>query len=97
VPLQHITLLPQGDHHQGKLSLDFAAREQGGQVIVMERRALEFSVPNDQLAGALRQFVSFDVDLKLRSGPYRVGVVVHDELGRAASSVTFDAQVSAAP
>jgi VWFA-related protein len=97
VPLQHITLLPQGDHHQGKLSLDFAARDPGGQVIVMERRDLEFAVPNDQLAGALRQFVTFDVDLKLRSGAYRVGVVVHDELGRAASSLTFDAQVAAAP
>jgi VWFA-related protein len=96
VPLEHVTLVPQGDHHQGKLSLYFAAREGSGEVLVMERRDLEFSVPNGQLAAALRQFVTFDVDLKLRPGPYRLGVVVHDELGQTASSLTLDAQVAEA-
>jgi VWFA-related protein len=93
VPLGHITLLPQGDHHEGKLSFDFAARDQSGQVLVMERRELPFSVPNDKLAAALRQYVSFNVEMRLRPGPYRVGVVVHDDLGLAASSLTLQTEV----
>lgn len=93
VPLGHITLLPQGDHHEGRLSFDFAARDQSGQVLVMERRELPFTVPNDKLAAALRQYVSFNVEMKLRPGPYRVGVVVHDDLGQAASSLTLQTEV----
>jgi len=59
----------------------------------MERRELPFSVPNDKLAAALRQYVSFNVEMRLRPGPYRVGVVVHDDLGLAASSLTLQTEV----
>ncbi len=94
VPLRHVTLLPEGDHHQARLTFDFAARDSSGRIQVMERRELPLSVPNDKMQAALRQHISFDVQLKLAPGAYRVAVLVEDQLGATRSALTLDTEVA---
>jgi VWFA-related protein len=93
VPLRHLTLLPEGDHHQARLSFDIAARDDRGRIQVMERRELPLSVPNDKLQAALRQFISFDVQVRLSPGPYRLAVMVEDQFGATRSALTVETRV----
>ncbi len=94
VPLRGTTLLPAGTAHQGKLSFFFAVRYPDGGYRRLESRPLDFDVPNDRLAGALGQHVSYRVDLPLEPGDYQLGVAVVDRIGGVRGSLTAPISVA---
>jgi len=87
MPLREIALLPDGARHQGKLLFRFVLATPDGGYVSLEPRRFEFEVPNDELAKALGSAVSYEVELPLDPGQYRLGVSVQDEL--AGSYVTL--------
>ncbi len=87
VPLRAIALLPEGSAQSGRLRFTFALRDASDRVVQLEPRPLAFSVPNADLAAALRQVVSMSVEVPLGTGPHRLAVGVHDEIGDARSTL----------
>jgi VWFA-related protein len=92
VPLRAVTLLPEGNAQRGRLSFSFALRDPSDRLVQLEPRPLTFTVPNAELAAALRQTISMHVEIPVASGPHRLAVGIHDEIGDARSSlaVPFD-------
>jgi VWFA-related protein len=93
VPLRGLTLLPDGAAHRAQLSFHFSLRDPDGGYRRLEPRPLEFSVPNDKLAGSLGQSIAFSVDLTLEPGAYQLGVAVVDKLGGTSSATTSGFEV----
>jgi len=87
VPLRAIALLPEGSAQNGRLRFTFALRDPSDRVVQLEPRPLAFSVPNADLAAALRQVVSMSVEVPVGNGPHRLAVGVHDEIGDARSTL----------
>ncbi|HQP93274.1 MAG TPA: hypothetical protein PK570_04860, partial [Thermoanaerobaculia bacterium] len=92
VPLRAVTLLPEGNAQRGRLSFSFALRDPSDRLVQLEPRPLTFTVPNAELAAALRQTISMHVEIPVASGPHRLAIGIHDEIGDARSSlaVPFD-------
>jgi len=88
VPLRALTLLPEGAAHRAQLAFHFSLRDPDGGYRRLEPRPLEFSVPNEKLAASLGQAVTFQVELQLEPGDYRLGVAVVDRIGGATSATT---------
>lgn len=80
LPLREIALLPNGPKHLGKLVFHFALATPDGGFLRFEPRRLDFEVANESLARALASSVSYEIELPLDPGRYRLGVSVQDEL-----------------
>ncbi|HSM50742.1 MAG TPA: VWA domain-containing protein, partial [Thermoanaerobaculia bacterium] len=94
VPLRAIALLPEANAQSGRLRFTFALRDPSDRVVQLEPRPLAFSVPNADLAAALRQVVSMSVEVPVGSGPHRLAVGVHDEIGDARSTLILPLAVA---
>jgi len=81
VPLDKITLIPQGDYHTGSLSIYFSAMDTDGDLSDVRHVRLPIQIPNDDMEKALKQVYGYHVELLLRSGRQRVAVAVADEFG----------------
>lgn len=80
LPLRDVALLPDGTRHRGALRFHFALSTPDGGYLRFEPRRLDFEVANDELAKALGSAVTYQVELPLEPGRYRLGVSVQDEL-----------------
>jgi VWFA-related protein len=87
-PLARLVLLPQGNFHEGKVSVWVGTRDLRGRNSTVQEIAVPIRVPNDQLLTALGQTAAYKMPLLLRPEEHRIAVTVRDELGNVDSAVT---------
>lgn len=93
IPLGNVLLQPEGDMHEGQLSLWVALQSQDGTITQAARQIFPLKVPNDRLLSAQGQSVGYTFGLKLREGEYRVAVAVRDDIGQIDSTALGSIQV----
>jgi len=87
-PLAHLVLLPNGDFHEGKVSIWVSARDAGGRISPVREVTVPIRVPNDQLLTVLGQNGAYKMPLVLHTGEHRIAVTVRDENGHVDSAVS---------
>jgi len=87
-PIARLVLLPQGNVHEGRVSVWVSARDQHGRNSPVQEIAIPIRVPNDQLLTALGQTAAYKMPLLLRPEEHRIAVAMRDELGNVDSAVT---------
>ena len=87
-PLAHLVLLPNGDFHEGKVSIWVSARDADGRISPVREVTVPIRVPNDQLLTVLGQNAAYKVPLVLHTGEHRIAVTVRDEIGHVESAVS---------
>ena len=87
-PLAKLVLLPQGNFHEGRVSLFVSARDTKGRSSPVQEIAIPIRVPNDQLLTALGQTAAYKMPLLLRPEEHRIAVAVRDELGNVEAALT---------
>jgi len=87
-PIARLVLLPQGNAHEGRVSVWVSARDQHGRSSPVQEIAIPIRVPNDQLLTALGQTAAYKMPLLLRPEEHRIAVAMRDELGNVDSAVT---------
>lgn len=85
VPMSALTLLPQGEAHEGRMSLFIGARDSRGRLAPVSKQTLPLRISNADLYNALSQVGGYTFTLKLRPMAHTVAVTVHDEVGRVES------------
>jgi VWFA-related protein len=99
-PIARLVLLPQGNFHEGKVSVWVGTRDLRGRNSTVQEIAVPIRVPNDQLLTALGQTAAYKMPLLLRPEEHRIAVTVRDELGNVDSAVAIPfkpGQTAAAP
>jgi hypothetical protein len=87
VPFDGVTLLPNGDQHQGKLQIFVQVQDEKGNVSPLIRHPYPVSVPADKVDEASGQDIGYQVQLEVRGGTPKVAVTVWDELSGLQSFV----------
>jgi len=87
-PLAHLVLLPNGDFHEGKVSIWVSSRDAGGRISPVREVTVPIRVPNDQILTVLGQNAAYKMPLVMRTGEHRIAVAVRDEIGHVESAVS---------
>jgi hypothetical protein len=87
-PLSRLALLPQGETHQGKVSLLVGARDALGRTSGVTRLVLPVRIPDSTLPGALKSVAAYRARVELGAGPHRIVIGLRDEYGNTSSVVT---------
>jgi hypothetical protein len=88
LPMSKLVLLPQGQFHEGKVTIFMAARDTQGRNSPVTEVKLPIRIPNEQLLTSLGQLAGYRTKLALRPVEHTVAVGVRDELGNIVSTVT---------
>jgi VWFA-related protein len=86
--LSQLVLIPQGEFHEGKVSIWVSARDAEGRASPVRDITVPIRVPNDQILTALGQNAAYKMPLTLRAEEHRIAVAVRDELGNVESAVS---------
>lgn len=87
VPIGRIVLLPQGQVHEGRLSIFLGVRDRHGGMSPVHKAAVPVRVPNQQLLTALGQSAGFRLSVLMEAGEHAVAVGVRDEIGHVESAI----------
>jgi len=88
LPMSKLVLLPQGEFHEGRVTIFLAARDADGRNSPITQVKVPIRVPNEQLLTAMGQLAGYRTKLALRRTDHTVAVGVRDELGNMISTVT---------
>ncbi len=89
VPLSRLALLPQGQVHEGTLSMWLAAKDADGQSITQApKQTFPVRIPNEKLLTVLGQSAGYTYQLRMKTGPKKVAVCLRDEIGQADATTT---------
>jgi VWFA-related protein len=89
IPMESLTLLPQGERYMGGFSVYIAVANKDGDMSDVARRQHQVSVPSADYPKIKGKYYTFAVDMLMEPGPNRVSVGVVDDV----SNVTgFDRQ-----
>jgi VWFA-related protein len=100
LPMSRLVLLPQGQFHEGRVTIFLAARDSAGRNSPITEVKVPIRVPNEQLLTTLGQLAGYRAKLALKAVDHTVAVGVRDELGNIVSTVTASytpGQASEAP
>lgn len=92
LPMSRLVLLPQGEFHEGRLTVYLAARDEGGGASDVSEIVVPIRVPNDQLISALSQRAAYRTRFAVRLLRQHIAVSVRDELGNTAATVVVEHQ-----
>ena len=87
-PLSKVALLPQGETHQGRVSLLVGARDTHGRTSGVTRLVLPVRIPDSTMPGALKSVAAYRARVEIGDGPHRIVVGLRDEYGNVSSVVT---------
>ncbi len=89
VPLDKLTLVPQGEHHVGRFQVAFAVMDDKGEVSpVQQGQPLSVRIPEADIERALRSHYTFETQLLMRRGSSKVAVGIFDTVADQASFVS---------
>jgi len=87
IPMESLTLLPQGNEYMGGFSVYVAVANKDGDMSDVNRQSHQIRVPADDFKKLKGKYYAYDVDLLMEGGPNRISIGVIDDV----SSVTgFD-------
>ncbi|MEM7479814.1 MAG: VWA domain-containing protein [Acidobacteriota bacterium] len=95
IPFEKVLLLPQGENHQGRLSLLVAVRDDQGRVSPFQEIELPIQIPNEQVLSALSGAAAYPMRLEMRGGPHRISLGVRDRIAQTDSTVNLEMTVGA--
>ena len=95
IPLTALLLVPELAAHRGRIDFNFALLDEHDVLTRTESKRFDFSIPNERLAQALSEYISYEVDLPIAKGTYRLAVVAVDRIGGEQSAVTTAFAVAA--
>lgn len=90
VPLSNVVLVPGATHHEGRLLVAVASRDDKGRLSPVTRVVVPVRVPNEEILSVLEQAGGWSTTLRLREGPHRIGVAVRDLVGATDSAIWLD-------
>jgi VWFA-related protein len=90
LPMSKLVLVPQGEFHEGRLTVYLGARDEAGAASEVSEVAVPIRVPNDQLIAALGQRAAYRARFAIRPVRQHIAVSVRDELGNAASTLVVE-------
>jgi len=93
IPVRDLTLLPQGDEEQGRLSIFLAVRDEEGGISKLHKFPLPISFPSDKVEEIRGSEIGYRTNLKLEKGTPKIAVGVWDELSGTESFVHKRVQV----
>ena len=80
VPIEDLTLVPDGASHRGRLGFFLAVERPDGGFARLQPRQLAFDVPTGELEAALGQTVNYRLEVAFADrGTHRLAVAVVDE------------------
>lgn len=88
IPLDKVTLIPQGDKQQANLRAFIGVLDEEGGTSPVQVVPITIQIPAAEVEAALKQGWGYDVTLLMRQGRQKVAVGVRDDLGGASSYVT---------
>jgi VWFA-related protein len=88
IPLDKVTMIPQGEHQEARLRVFIAAVDEDGSLSPVQSTPLPIRIPLADLARARELGWGYDVTLLMRRGHHRVAVGLRDEIGAVSSYVT---------
>ena len=81
IPLDRLTLVPQGERHIGRFRITVTVMDDEGRLSpVQQREPVTVTIPAGELEKALRQHVTYDLKLVMRKGVNRLAVGIRDEI-----------------
>jgi hypothetical protein len=88
IPLDKVTMIPQGEQQQARLRIFIAAVDERGDMSPVQNVPLPIQIPSGDLDRARQQGWGYDVSLLMRAGQHRVAIGVRDDIGAVSSYVT---------
>jgi hypothetical protein len=88
LPISNLVLLPRGDFHEGRLTIQLVTRDAAGHSSGVQQFEVPVRVPNKQFLTALGWVAGYRAKLVLPPTAHTVAVGVRDELSHAISTVT---------
>ncbi|MEO8276477.1 MAG: VWA domain-containing protein [Thermoanaerobaculia bacterium] len=95
LPLASVLLMPDSALHRGQIDFYFALVDSHQILQRTESKRLDFSIPNDQLAQSLANYVTYQVELPVAKGSYQLSVVAVDRIGGESSTLVTPFTVAA--
>ena len=93
-PLDSIALIPEGEHHVGRVVAFVAVRDEKGRQSELQRRQHEIRIPNEDLEAHGHDRYVIELSLLIRTGRSRIVVALMDEVTRQASYATSTQNVA---
>jgi VWFA-related protein len=87
LPLAELVLLPQGQFHEGRITIYIAATDEEGRSSPVAATEVPVRVPNDQLLAAMSRQIAYRTRLAVRETRQRIAVTVRDELANQSATV----------
>jgi len=95
LPLSALLLAPEAAVHRGQVDFTFALLDEHDALTRTASKRLDFTIPNARLAQALAEFVSYDLEMPLGKGSYRLAVVAVDRVSGERSTLVAPFTVAA--
>ncbi|MEM9291277.1 MAG: VWA domain-containing protein [Acidobacteriota bacterium] len=93
VPLSELALLPGDDHHQGRISVFIALRDETGAMSPVQHIPLPIKIPNNRYQQAISQFAGYEFKVMMREGFQYMAVGVRDDVASTSSTVRLNFRV----
>jgi hypothetical protein len=93
IPIGKLVLVPRENTHEGRVRLFIAAVDVEGNTSEVQQVPLPISVPEAQVAEAVKKYYTYSVSLLMRGGEQKVAVGVRDDLAGQDSYVARTVRV----
>lgn len=97
IPLENVTMVPDGDNYRGRLYVYFVVLDSDGKQSDLQIRPLEIKVPLKNYDSAKKKTYGYDVQLIMIPGAQRLSVAVRDGVSNAVSFAQKGVFVSVLP
>jgi hypothetical protein len=95
IPLDALVLVPQGEHHEGRIRLFVSALDREGGMAPVQETPVPIEIPSDKMGAARGQVYVYQTQLLMRGGDHQVAVGIRDDLGSSTSFVRETVRVGA--
>jgi len=94
IPFDKILLLPEENHHSGRLTLFVVVQDGKNQQLSPFRQVeIPLQIPNDQILQVMAQSAGYPLELNVNPGPMRIAIGVRDRLAQLDSTTHIDIEV----
>jgi VWFA-related protein len=93
IPFQELLLLPEQDHHLGRVTLFVVARDERGGVSPFQHVEMPIRIPNDRIAEAMLGVAAYELQLEMKEGAQRISIGVRDQLAKVDATVNLELNV----
>ena len=95
IPFRSILLLPEDDHHSGRLVLVVGARDEKGNLSPIQQVELPIRIPNDQLSQVREGAAFYPLEMTVGKGKQLIAIGIRDRLAKVNSTVRLELDVGA--